>query len=115
MPSQERRKQLRLLYGDLFDSVAAILFEADPVGINFGFNTDEYHPEVGTVLPRLKECQSAQDVQQVLYQEFVAWFDEHVAGPQARYAEPARKIWELWQQSPDRNTLAQDGGKGGAS
>jgi hypothetical protein len=96
--SQERRRELRLQYGELFDAVAAVLFAADPIGINFGDNTDEYHPDVSTILPKLRGCESAADVQQLLYREFVAWFDEGIASPEAKYLGPARAIWELWQR-----------------
>jgi hypothetical protein len=36
------RKLLKQRYGAVFDTVAALLFEADPMGINFDENTDEY-------------------------------------------------------------------------
>lgn len=50
----EARRRLRVEYGNLFDSVAALLFRHDPVGINFDENTDEYQPEAETILPRLR-------------------------------------------------------------
>lgn len=46
----ENRRRLRAEYGELFDSMAALLFRHDPIGINFdGENTDEYEPEVETI------------------------------------------------------------------
>jgi hypothetical protein len=95
--------RMKKQYGNLYSQVAAILFEADPVGINVGFNTDEYEPEVSTILPRLRECSSAADVQRVLLEEFTRWFSAEVVKPEVsrdQYAGPAAKIWELWQQSP---------------
>ena len=57
---QARHMRMKRAYGPLFDEVSAILFEADPVrinfGNNFGNNTDEYDPETGTILPRLRIC-----------------------------------------------------------
>jgi hypothetical protein len=38
---REERRQLRDTYGNLFDSVAALLFRHDPIGINFDDNSDE--------------------------------------------------------------------------
>ena len=105
MDSQERRTEVRLQYGILFDEVAAALFTADPIGLNFGYNTDEYHPEVGTILPQLRDCRSAQDVQQLLYREFVAWFDKDLADPQAKYLGLAREIWGLWQRHLGHRSL----------
>ncbi len=93
----QERRQLRAEYGQLFDSIAALLFRHDPIGINFDENTDEYEPEVGTILPRLHDCRSAADVLRVVHGEFVRWFDSGTAGPQERYARIASEIWELWQ------------------
>jgi hypothetical protein len=100
MDSRQQRAEVRKLYGDLFDEVAAVLFAADPIGINFGSNIDEYEPEVGTILPRLHECRSANDVQTVVHEEFVRWFDLGADDEKAsyqRYLESAENIWSIWQ------------------
>jgi hypothetical protein len=36
------------------------LFKAGPAGINFEINTDEYDPQVATIIVRLSSAQSAQ-------------------------------------------------------
>ena len=95
---REGRRRLKAQYADLFDSVSALLFRSDPIGINFEENTDEYENEVGTILPRLETCQSAEDVLHVVHQEFVRWFDAGIAGPQSRYTETAVEIWRLWNE-----------------
>ena len=87
---------LKLRFGALFDEVSAALFAADPVGINFGDNTDEYDPEAGTILPRLKEAHSADDVQVILFEEFFRWFGKESAGDIGRYEEVSEIIWEAW-------------------
>jgi hypothetical protein len=94
----QERRQLKAEYGELFDSVAALLFRHDPVGINFGENTDEYEPEARTILPRLHGCTSVDDVLTIVHEEFVRWFDTGNAGPQERYAGIAAEVWELWQR-----------------
>jgi hypothetical protein len=43
--NSQRRGELRREFGSLYDVVLRILFEADPAGINFETNTDEYEPE----------------------------------------------------------------------
>ena len=92
----EERRQLVAEYGTLFDAVSALLFRHDPVGVAFeNENTDEYDPETGTILPRLRNCRSASDVQRVVHEEFVRWFDAGNAGPEERYALIASEIWEL--------------------
>ena len=94
---QERRR-LRAEYGQLFDSVAALLFRHDPIGIAFeNENTDEYEPETGTILPRLRGCESVSDARRVIHEEFVRWFDVGNAGPEERYSEIASEIWQMWQ------------------
>jgi hypothetical protein len=92
------RRQLRAKYGELFDSVAALLFSHDPIGINFDENPDEYDPEAGTILPRLHGCKSRDDVLSMVHEEFVHWFGVDTAGPQERYARIASEIWDIWQR-----------------
>ncbi|HLX83494.1 MAG TPA: hypothetical protein VKR59_06330 [Terriglobales bacterium] len=95
---REERRQLRAEYGDLFNSVAMLLFRHDPIGIALDNpNTDEYEPEAGTILPRLRTCESASDVSRVVHEEFVRWFEEENAGPVGGYAQIGLEIWELWQ------------------
>jgi hypothetical protein len=101
----EERRRLRAESGNLFDDVAALLFRHDPVGINFDKNTDEYEPEAGTILPRLRYCESERDVRRVLHEEFVRWFDAGTAGPEERYTDVASEIWHLWKQHRDRLRL----------
>ena len=95
---QEERRQLRAEYSHLFDDVQALLFRHDPVGINFETNTDEYDPEIGTILPRLRSCTCVTDVGRVVHEEFTRWFDADIAGPREHYSVIASEIWELWQQ-----------------
>ena len=92
------RQQLRAEYGALFDEVAAILFELDPEGINFESNTDEYEPEVGTILPRLRSCSSVRDARRVIHEEFVRWFEPETAGPESSCQDAAERIWAAWKR-----------------
>jgi hypothetical protein len=92
------RAALREQYGALFDSVSGVLFREDPIGINFETNTDEYEPEVGTILPRLGSCKAASDVTRVVHEEFVRWFGTDTAGEASRYENVAGEIWQLWSE-----------------
>jgi len=95
------REKLRAEYADLFASVSAILFECDPIGINFDDNTDEYDAEAGSIIPRLRECATERDVRRVIHEEFTKWFSD-TAGEESRYTECSRKIWALWQTQQHR-------------
>ena len=93
----EERRRLRAEYGELFNATAALLFRHDPAGINFDENTNEYEPEAGTILPRLHNCHTVDDVARVVHEEFVRWFDSVTAGPKENYKEIASEIWQLWE------------------
>ena len=66
--------KLKLQYKNLYKDIESILFKHDLMGINFEDNTDEYDPEVGTILPRLKEAKNIEDVSNIIYEEFERWF-----------------------------------------
>jgi hypothetical protein len=94
--TKTERDAIKREYGTLFASISDALFEADPVGINFDDNTDEYDPETGTIIPRLGLAKSAEDVQEIVHEEFCRWFDPISAGPREKYAAVSAKIWDLW-------------------
>jgi hypothetical protein len=87
---------LKLQFGVLFDEVSAALFAADPVSINSGGNTHEYDPQTGTIITRLREAHSADNVQVILFEEFCRWFGKRNAGDIGRYEEVSEIIWEAW-------------------
>lgn len=93
---QAKNNQLKKEYGYLFEAIAETLIKHDPIGIYFGENDDEYYPEVRTILPRLKNCEFEDDVLAVVYEEFVKWFDEQIAGVKDNYTQIAKEIWALW-------------------
>ena len=106
---QSETKRLKKEYGDLFDGIAEILLRHDPIDINFGHNTDEYYPEVRSILPLLKTCHSPQEVMATVHGEFQRWFDEELAGPKEEYRKIAEEMWKLWQESPSNCQHKQDG------
>jgi hypothetical protein len=94
--SMTDRAVLRRTYRVLFDRVAAILYEEDPVGLRLcGMPNDEYVPEVGTILPRLSNANSVQAVEDIVYEEFRQWFGNS-AGPRENYRTSATRILETW-------------------
>lgn len=93
------RDAAKLKYGPLYDEVSAALFAADPLGINSGTNTAEYDPQATSILPRLREAHSADDVQVIVHEEFSRHFSPDRAGPIGRYEEVSEILWDAWLRS----------------
>lgn len=51
-------------------------------------------PEAETVLPRLADATSVDDVRRVLHEEYSHWFSPDIAGDPAAFAGVAREIWD---------------------
>jgi len=99
--SQALRKMLKKRYGVLYDQVTLVLGEADPIGMGLALDFNEYEPEAETILPRLTECSSVQELEVVIYEEFCNWFSEEQASePRVRekFQPIAVKVWELWRE-----------------
>jgi hypothetical protein len=90
---RQQRRELKHAWGSAYERLSSILFVEDPIGINFEHNTDEYEPEVDTILPLLPACTSIGDVRDAVHQEFVRWFDADTAGSAEAYAHIAERIW----------------------
>lgn len=95
--NSDDRKAARERYRELRHLVEDVLRRHDPIQlISIGAPRDEYDPEVGTILPRLKEASSLGDVQEVLHQEFTHWFGAKQAGPSDLYKGAAKELWQGW-------------------
>jgi hypothetical protein len=82
-------------YQELVAAVERAINEADPIGLlGTGAPSDEYGPEIGTILPRLTNAQRLDDVTNALHDEFSRWFGEETAGPRQAYEAPAGQIWD---------------------
>ena len=91
------RKAALLRYEKLRRLVEDVLRRHDPIQlISIGAPDDEYEPEVGTIVPRLKEASSLHDVQQMLHQEFTKWFGAEQAGTSELYMAAAKELWWGW-------------------
>ena len=98
------RAKFKLQYENLYKDIESILFKHDLTGINFEFNTDEYDPEVGTILPRLKEAKNIEDVSNIIYEEFERWFGVELIEKKnnEKYTSMATDIWKAWVKHTDR-------------
>jgi hypothetical protein len=93
---RKKNSSLTAAYGALYTEVSRLVREADPIRlIAIGTPDDEYDPEVSTILPRLREAKSPDDVQRIVHEEFVHWFTVEIAGSAADYADVSQKIWEV--------------------
>jgi hypothetical protein len=81
---------------DLVAAVSAALFRADPIGINYETNTDEYDAEAETIVIALPKAAGVDEVRALTHEAFIQWFDEATAGPIERYDAVANEIWDLW-------------------
>jgi hypothetical protein len=93
------REQLKKQYPNLYVVIEKILFDHDLIGVSFGDNTDEYAPEVDTIIPRLSSASNSEDVSIIIREEFIAWFDDIAKDiDEKRYQSMANDVWNAWQQ-----------------
>ena len=90
--AQQSRFEQTVTQRDLVDAVSQILFRADPVGINFETNTDEYDAEAETIVIGLPNAHRPEDVKVLTLETFVQWFGAQIADPIERYAAVASEI-----------------------
>lgn len=86
---------MKVRYQSLVVAVERAIDDADPIGLlEGGTPADEYGPEIGTIVPRVVNAQSVEEVTTVLHEEFLRWFGDDTAGPPHAYEAPAGKIWK---------------------
>jgi hypothetical protein len=87
---------------DLVAQVEVLLFRHDPIGIDFGTNTDEYRSEAETIVLRLPELASEAALLEVVHQESVHWFGAPTAGQPSRYRAISAELWALLRERGTR-------------
>jgi hypothetical protein len=92
------KREGKVQFDALRRQVTTVLREEDPIGlIHGGAPPDEYDPEIGTILPRLKEAGSVVDLRRIIHEEFSRWFGVESAAPEERYGRAAERIWPAIQ------------------
>ena len=92
--SRARLRAMKAAHEMLVKALERAINEADPIGLlDLGAPSDEYAPEIGTIIPRLVNAQDVDEVTAVLHEEFLRWFGDNTAGPRQAYEAPARQIW----------------------
>jgi len=89
------RKRLKREYSAIYEDLSALLYQIDPAGVNFEVNPDEYEPEVGTILPRILQLETAGEIEQVIREELAAWFGGAYGIQAATYEELATETLAL--------------------
>ena len=81
--------------GVKFMELQTIINRHDPIGlIDMGAPEDEYEPEVKTIIVQLDSKMTEEQVHNLVYQEFLRWFDdESTTGPRDAYKELAKDIY----------------------
>lgn len=88
-----RRRRLRRKYGRLYEQLAGMLFQHDPMHI--AATRDEYEPEVERILPLIEQARSVDELTGVVHGVFREMFSPELAGPQKTYVPIAREIWKI--------------------
>ena len=78
-----------------FFFIREIINKYDPIGlIAIGSPEDEYDPEVKTIVYQLKDVHTIVQIQDLVHQEFLRWFEEKsIVGERDSYAEIATEIF----------------------
>jgi hypothetical protein len=84
-------------YQEIVALVERRLFDRDPIGLNFGTNTDEYRAEAETIVLRFCDASPVPDPGLVVHDEFVRWFGADVAN-RSNYDDLGRELWAMWEQ-----------------
>lgn len=92
--ARDERKALRRKYASLYEEVESILFRHDPVEIAFEDNTDEYDPEVSTILPRAYPAETRDEVLTIVRDEFLRWFAPQRIFRQGSFEQIADEVFE---------------------
>ena len=72
-PRGAARKRYQAQYRALYDQLLEILFQLDPIGVHRN-NTEKFVPELATILPRLRDAGSPEDVEQIVLEELRRWY-----------------------------------------
>ena len=68
------RKRFQVHYRALYDDVLETLFELDPIGVHRQNTMERFVPEAASILPRLQDARSPEDVEQIIHEELQRWY-----------------------------------------
>lgn len=84
--------------GVIAHQISMILFEYDPMCLNFGFNTDEYDHEAWAIAIKLKVISNPLDIVEIIYDVFLRSFSKDLSmyNRETKWVKMALRIWEGW-------------------
>ena len=93
---EDYRKKRVKEYSEAFDKVSMVLFEHDPIGLNFDDNVDEYELEAGMVVSQFSKANSVDELETIILKIFVECFDEELATRKREvYQLIAKEVWQI--------------------
>lgn len=99
------RKRLQVRYRALYDEVVDILYEIDPIGVHVDHNAEKFVPEATSILARLRDARSAEDVESIVQQELRRWYGQRRLANQdpRRLARATIAICSTWNRFLDES------------
>jgi hypothetical protein len=88
------KQRFELAQERLYDDLLEVLRRHDPLGVGPHLRPNEYMPETGTILARLQDVASADEMLHLVHEEFVRWRGEAAAGDVTRYEPIASDVWQ---------------------
>ncbi len=88
------KKKNRALHLD----ISAILLKYDPMDVGAAVDSDEYDLEAATILSRIKEVHSKEELTDIVFEEFESWYGKNAVGERQKYEQMAAEIWETWHR-----------------
>jgi hypothetical protein len=89
------KKKNRALHLD----ISAILLKYDPMDVGAAYIEDEeYDLEAATILSRIKEIHTKEELTNIVYEEFRSWYGKEAEGKHLLYEKIAAEIWETWHR-----------------
>jgi len=97
------RKRFRAHYRALYDELLEILFRLDPIGVHGQDNTEKFVPEATSILARLRDARTPEDVEQIIHQELRRWYSRRRLANQdpERLTDATIAICRAWNRFLD--------------
>ena len=92
------KMKIRTQHPLLLTVISSILFESDPMCLNFGSNDDEYDPEAISIISELTVAKSTEDVANIVIVQFLHWFDCDLSPykDNDKFIRMSQRIWLAW-------------------